>query len=159
MNRYYLSYSVRPSELKEIIKRGYLKHDKYVDFLLFSGETMPKFFPEITLFFDMRLLYKHKFEYITPLFRTNVDPRLIDVYTFLQSMNYEKLNQNEIYAQDRIFLKNKVSLKKYLIAICCEILIPPKLVTKIKKKYPHVQVLMRAPKDANDIHYYLALIN
>lgn len=143
-NRYYLSHQVSsPSELNDIIEKGYLKNKELG---LFSRQTMPSFFRRVTLFFDFRPLYKNKFILMTGLFRTMVDPRVIDVYSYLELIG-SNLTTN------RVILKHKINLKKYLVAICCETLIPEKLIWKINKLYPKVRILMREPENANDIYF------
>lgn len=87
---------------------------------------------------------------------TKVHPKFDNVDQTLNKINNHISNLDPNYpgitTSHEILIKKKVSLHKYLVAICCQSSLSTEVIHYVKEHYPNVKILKYYPSSATELY-------
>jgi len=182
ISQYFLIHSVvdpKPDKILKILKDGYLFSSSYsgqqgisgipldyVHFTLLGKKST--FHGGINFILSTDILYRRTFRYALSWIGSKIN------YTTKINYRYDNVNKtlnkidSYIYQQDNpkfedtlheILIKKKISLHRYLIAICCGQKLSNDAINYLRKYYSHVKILESFPNSANELNLMLRYYN
>lgn len=181
--KYYIVHSVidpQPEKILKILKDEHLRassetkqfgiyHGEYLDYVFFSlfGDEKPAFgYGGVNFILDSKILLKRSFRYALKWVGNDLEKsikvnyRIDNVNKVLDEINKHiiniDINDPRKMTSHEIMIKKKISLHRYLVAICCKNRLSDESIEYINKNYPNVKILDEFPESANELKHILA---